>query len=222
MPAGAPSYFNASTDTRRCLSYTIIIRRCRKYVNDFSYFLPFYNFNLLPLRQNTPIDEAALIVVLDHSQDYCIALAEVPVGVLGGVEAQAGGAVRHGAEHAAAVLPADDRLTPAAQRVADYSPVKGVGGGLLDGNTHPAGGPVILLEDAVIVLARAVHLPQIVIAGVADIPETQGEVPASALHQTTVGADSQDTAGQPFPRLMAPMRREAVATPPTRSTSKIT
>lgn len=33
MPAGAPSYFNALTDTRRCLSYTIIIRSKQKYVN---------------------------------------------------------------------------------------------------------------------------------------------------------------------------------------------
>ena len=33
MPTGAPSYFNALTDTRRCLPCTIIVRGKRKYVN---------------------------------------------------------------------------------------------------------------------------------------------------------------------------------------------
>ena len=42
-------------------------------------------------------------------------------------------------------------LTPAAQRVMDDGPLKGIGGGLLDG------GPVVLLEDAVMVFARAVY-----------------------------------------------------------------
>ena len=35
MPTGAPSYFNAWTDTRRCLSYIIIIRSISEYVNIF-------------------------------------------------------------------------------------------------------------------------------------------------------------------------------------------
>ena len=69
----------------------------------------------LPLGQDTAIDQAALVVVLDHRQDHRVPLAELPVGMLGGVEAQTGGAVRHGAEHAAAVLPADDRMRPAAR-----------------------------------------------------------------------------------------------------------
>lgn len=37
MPAGAPSYFNTLTDTRRCLPYFIIIRNGGKYVNNYFY-----------------------------------------------------------------------------------------------------------------------------------------------------------------------------------------
>ena len=74
-----------------------------------------YGPSCLPLGQNAAIDQAALEIVLDDCQDHRIALAEVPIGMLGGVKAQTGGAVRHGAEHAAAVLPADDRMRPAAR-----------------------------------------------------------------------------------------------------------
>ena len=42
--------------------------------------------------QDTAIDQAALIVILDHCQDHRVPLAEVPVGVLGRVETQTGGA----------------------------------------------------------------------------------------------------------------------------------
>ena len=53
------------------------------------------------------------------------------------------------------------------------------------------------------VLARAVLLPQVVVAGVADVPVAQGEVPAPALDQAAVGAHGQDAAGQALSRLIA-------------------
>lgn len=42
MPAGAPSYLNALTDTRRCLSCTIIIRGKRKCVNPLAAAAAFF------------------------------------------------------------------------------------------------------------------------------------------------------------------------------------
>lgn len=80
---------------------------------------------MLPLGQDAPIGQVALHIVLDDHQDHRVSLPKVPVGVLGGVEAQAGGVVRQGAEHPAAVFPTDDRLAVAAQRMA--LPRKGLG-----------------------------------------------------------------------------------------------
>lgn len=55
------------------------------------------------------------------------------------------------------------------------------------------------------VLARAVLLPQVVVAGVADVPVAQGEVPAPALDQAAVGAHGQDAARQALSRLIDPL-----------------
>ena len=56
-----------------------------------------------------------------HHQDHSVAHQEVRILMLVGVVAHADGAIGQIAEHAAAVFSGDDRLPPAARRMAQSS-----------------------------------------------------------------------------------------------------
>ena len=124
-----------------------------------------------------------LIIKPGDGEDHTVPNMEIPVGVLRGIEAQAGGPVGQGAEHPAGVFAGDSGLPAAAQGMADLRPLKGVGLGLPDGDSDLPGGAVIGGEHAVQGLPGPVDLPEVPDVGVAHIPVAQGHIPAAALQQ---------------------------------------
>lgn len=103
----------------------------------------------------------ALVVELLDRQDHGVSTVEVTVRMAGGIEAQAHRFIGQRTEHAAAVFTGNDSLSAAADGVAFDGAEEGVRHGLLDGDPHLTGLPVVFFQNAVQLLTRMVPLPEI-------------------------------------------------------------
>ena len=128
-----------------------------------------------------------IIELLDR-QDNGVSNVEVTVRMAGGIEAQAYCLVGQRTEHAAAVFSGNDGLSAAADGVAFDGAEEGVRHGLLDGDPHLPGLPVVFFQNAVQLLTRMVPLPEIGGGSIGQILLAQAHVPAAALHQAPLGA----------------------------------
>lgn len=83
-----------------------------------------------PLGDDPPIDQLPVVVILGNMDQHTVPREELVIPQQIGVKAKNGDIIGQAAEHPAGVLPADDRLSPAANGVPVLRPDEGIGGGV--------------------------------------------------------------------------------------------
>lgn len=93
--------------------------------------LPFTKLSKIsPLGNDSPVNQLAVVIVLGNMDQHAVPREKLVVPQQIGVKAEDSDIIGQAAEHPAGVLPADDRLSPAANGVPVLRPDKGIGGGV--------------------------------------------------------------------------------------------
>ena len=103
--------------------------------------------NALPLRNDPPVNQLAVVIILGNMDQHAVPREELVVPQQVGVKAEDGNIIGQAAEHPAGVLPADDRLSPAANGVPVLRPDEGIGGGVPHRDRELPLTAAVLLQD---------------------------------------------------------------------------
>lgn len=118
--------------------------------------VPFLTYKLSPLRDDPPVNQLAVIIVLGNMDQHAVPREKLVVPQQIGIEAENSDIIGQAAEHPACVLPADDRLPPAANRMPVLRPDEGIGGSVPHRDGQLPFPAVVLLQAAGQLLAGAV------------------------------------------------------------------
>lgn len=143
--------------------------------------------NALPLGNDPPVNQLPVVIILGNMDQHTVPREELVIPQQIGVKAKNGDIIGQAAEHPAGVLPADDRLSPAANGVPVLRPDKGIGGGVPHRDRELSFPAVVLLQAAGQLLAGAVLVSQVCDGGSAEIPLGEGNIVAAALRQHPPG-----------------------------------
>ena len=157
----------------------------------------------LPFGNDPPVNELPVVIILSNMDQHAVPREKLVVPQQIGIEAENSDIIGQAAEHPAGVLPADDRLPPAADRVAVLRPGEGIGGGVPHRDRELSLPAAVLLQAAGQFLAGAVLVSQVCDGGPAEVPLGEGNIVAATFRQHPPGAYHQEIAFQLRPWLVA-------------------